>query len=100
MTADYGHSGHADAARLLKAVALETTLTAEGVPSAAVRRWDPDASGWIVTLPDKTRRRLEKVAGVRRSSDETWLRAAELLADYEDTRVRYAGRATPTEEAP
>lgn len=81
---DFKHNPHAEAARTLKAAALETQLSASRIPSDAVRRWD--GTGWEVTLPAATRRGLEKAAGTRRASEETWLRAAALLADYENTR--------------
>jgi hypothetical protein len=67
---------------------LETQLSADGIPSDAVRAWDGEA--WTLTLPPASRRRLEKAAGVRSCSVETWLRAASFLADYEATRARVA----------
>lgn len=83
MTDDFAHSAYAEQRRLEKALALETVLTAEGIPSDAVRAWAGEA--WRCTLPPRVRRRLEAAAGVRVCSEETWLRAAALLADYEET---------------
>lgn len=83
---DYGHSAWAEEARTRKAVALEVALSGQAIPADAVREWD--GQQWRVKMPAGTRSRIEKAAGVRKSSDETWLRAAELLADYEATRER------------
>lgn len=87
-TADFAHNGWAEQRRTEKAVAIESALTAEGLTSDHVRYWDGER--WVVKLPPGVRRRIERAADVRTSSDETWLRAAAFLADYEQTRARVA----------
>ena len=76
---DFGHSSYAEQQRTLKAISLETQLRRDGIPAAAAR-----------TLPAAARRRVEKAAGVRRSSDETWERAFAFLEDAESSAARRA----------
>jgi hypothetical protein len=87
---DFAHNGYAEQKRTEKAVAIESALAAEGLDSDACRAWDEDEQRWRITLPPKIRRRIEKAAGTRVASDETWLRALGFLADYEQTRKRVA----------
>lgn len=75
MSDDFAHSSFAEQARTTKAIALETQLRRDGIPAAAAR-----------TLPPASRRRIERAAGVRRSSDETWDRAFAFLEDAERSR--------------
>ena len=73
MTApDWGHNSFAEQARMEKAIALEHRLRLDGIPSTAAR-----------TLPPTARRNVERAAGVRRSSDETWDLTFRLLEDAE-----------------
>lgn len=76
---DFAHSAWAEQRRTEKAVRLETQLSADGIPAAAAR-----------TLAPAARRRIERAAGVRVCSDETWARAIAFLEDYETTRARVA----------
>lgn len=69
---DFGHTAFAEARRMEKAAALAARLHADGIPAAAVP-----------SLPPASRRRVERAAGVRRSSAETWAKAAEVLEDRE-----------------
>lgn len=71
-TPDFAHSGYAEQARTEKAIKIETQLWRDRIPAAAA-----------ATLPPAARRRVEKAAGVRPSSDETWERAIAFLADAE-----------------
>lgn len=95
MSVDYGHNAWAEQRRTEKAVALEIACNAEGLVSDAIRAWDADEGRWRITLPPRIRRALEKAAGTRVASDETWLRCAELMADYEATRRRVAEQGGP-----
>lgn len=69
---DYAHTGYARQARTEKAVAIEARLRELGIPLAAAR-----------TLPDASRRRVARDAGVRPGSEETWQQVFRYLADHE-----------------
>lgn len=72
MTVDYAHSASATAARTIKADRLAEQIRAEGLGAAAAS-----------TLTDNARRRVEKAAGIRPASDETWALALAFVADHE-----------------
>lgn len=67
---DYAHNGSAAAARRLKAAFLMDQLKADGLTPEQARR-----------LRHKERRAVERAAGTRRGSDETWELAATLLEE-------------------
>lgn len=69
MTVDYAHNRSADAARTLKAAYIMDACHAAGL--------DADAAAH---LDAKGRRAMEKAAGTRRGSDDTWLLVVTLMA--------------------
>lgn len=77
---DYRHSAHANAARLRKAIALESSLRAGGFTADLAASMTP-----------KQRREAERIAGVNTSSDDTWDLVLAFMRDYE------AGRASVAE---
>lgn len=72
MPRDYAHTDDAEWRRLEKAYALADHLAARGVTVALARALGP-----------RGRRAAERLAGVRRCSDETWTVALERLAERE-----------------
>lgn len=69
---DFAHTAWAEGRRMEKAAALAARLHFDGIPSGAVP-----------SLPPASRRRVERAAGVRRCSEETWAKALEVLEDRE-----------------
>lgn len=71
---DYAHNGLANANRHAKALALARFLYASPGP---------------LPSPGRERRQVERLAGVRTSSDETWLEAIDLLAQRREWDRRH-----------
>jgi len=67
---DYKHNGHAEQARRLKAAYLMDTLFAHGA--------SPDDA---LALDAPGRRAIEKAAGTRKASDETWALVVSLMRE-------------------
>lgn len=72
MSIDYAHNATANAQRVAKADRIAVQLRTEGIPAAAAR-----------DLPPRARRRIERAAGSRVASDETWAMAIAFLTDHE-----------------
>jgi hypothetical protein len=72
---DFAHTAYAEQARIVKAAALEGVLRAEGIPADAV-----------LSLPPAARRRIERAAGIRRSSEDTWAKAVWLMEQEDADR--------------
>lgn len=71
---DFAHTSYARDARVRKATRIEAALRMAGVDATGAR-----------ALDDKERRAVEKTAGVRKSSEETWEAAFTLMDAFRPT---------------
>jgi len=77
---DFAHSAFAAEARVRKAVRIEAALRMAGLDAAAAKGLD-----------EAGRRGMERAAGVRRSSDETWAAALRLMDSFRPGQQQWDG---------